>query len=184
MSVTATTHLNFRGDARQALEFYQSVFGGDLVIATYADFGVPKDTPNADKVVWGQVAADSGFHVMAYDVPSAERSPQLSEPSTRRENGVTITHDPFFISLRCESVDEISALWEKLSEGATVVEPIAQSQWAPLFGMLTDRFGTTCVADDVPPGAGTASDEHPWVAHDGEDVEEADVPSEPTTTRS
>lgn len=149
MSVNAVIHLNFRGNARQALEFYQSVFGGDLVIATYADFGAPKDTPNADKVVWGQVAADSGFRVMAYDVPSAEQSPQPSEPSTRRENGVTFTQEPFFISLRGESVDEISALWEKLSEDATVVEPIAQSQWAPLFGMLTDRFNVTWVVDVI-----------------------------------
>jgi PhnB protein len=50
----------------QALEFYHSVFGGALVIATYADFGAPKETPNADKVVWRQVAADSGFRVIAY----------------------------------------------------------------------------------------------------------------------
>ena len=147
MSVQAVTHLNFRGDARQAVAFYHAVFGGDLVIATYADFGAPKTTPDADKVVWGQVAATSGFRVMAYDVPSAAHSPRPSQPATRREHGVTITGEPFFISLRGESVDEIAALWEKLAEGATVVEPIASSQWAPLFGMLTDRFGVTWVVD-------------------------------------
>lgn len=147
MSVNAVTHLNFRGNARQALEFYHAVFGGTLVIATYADFGAPKETPNADKVVWGQVAAESGFRVMAYDVPSAEPSPQASAPSTRREHGVTMTQDPFFISLRGERVEEIAALWEKLVAGATVVEPIAPSPWAPLFGMLTDRFGATWVVD-------------------------------------
>lgn len=149
MSVQAVTHLNFHGEARQALEFYQSVFGGDLVVATYADFGAPKDTPDAGKVVWGQVAANSGFRVMGYDVPSAEYPARPIEPSTRREHGMTITQEPFFISLRGESVDEISALWEKLSEGATIVEPLAQSQWAPLFGMLTDRFGVTWVVDVV-----------------------------------
>ena len=119
------------------------------MIATYADFGAPKDTPDADKVVWGQVAVDSGFSMMAYDVPGAEQSPQPSAPSTRRENGVTITQASFFISLRGENADEISALWEKLAAGATVVEPIAPSQWAPLFGMLTDRFGVTWVVDVV-----------------------------------
>lgn len=41
MSITSTAHLNFRGDARQALEFCHSVFGGQLVIATYGQFGVP-----------------------------------------------------------------------------------------------------------------------------------------------
>ena len=151
MSVTAVTHLNFRGDAREALAFYHSVFGGNLVIATYADFGAPHDSPDADKVVWGQVAADSGFRVMAYDVPSAGQSSQLSQPSTRREHGMTLTEERFFISLRGDSVDEISALWQRLSEGATVVEPIAASQWAPLFGMLTDRFGITWVVDVASP---------------------------------
>ncbi len=151
MSINAVTHLNFRGNARQALEFYNSVFGGNLVIATYADFGAPKDTPNADKVVWGQVVADNGFRVMAYDVPSPDLPHQPNQASTYREHGMTITQAPFFISLRGENSDEISTLWEKLSKGATIIEPIAQAQWAPLFGMLTDRFGVTWVVDVTNP---------------------------------
>lgn len=151
MSVNAVTHLNFHGNARQALEFYNTVFGGHLVIATYADFGAPKDTPGADRVVWGQVAGDSGFCVMAYDVPSAGQPFPQRNPSTRRENGMTITQETFFISLRGESVDEITALWAKLSEGATIIEPIAGSPWALLFGMLTDRFGVTWVVDVMKP---------------------------------
>lgn len=151
MSANATTHLNFRGDARAALEFYRSVFGGELMVATYADFGAPKDTLDADKVVFGQVAAENGFRVMAYDVPAAGQSGTPIEPSTRRENGMTITQEPFFISLRgdSDSVDEVTGYWEKLSEGASVVEPLASSDWAPLFGMLTDRFGITWVVDVV-----------------------------------
>lgn len=101
--------------------------------------------------MWGQVAADSGFRVMAYDVPMAEQSSQPDAPLTRRENGMTLTRQPFFISLRGTDVDEVSELWQKLSEGAAVIEPIAQSQWAPLFGMLTDRFGITWVVDVVNP---------------------------------
>lgn len=147
MSVNTVTHLNFRGNARQALEFYQSVFGGDLVISTYGDFGAPQGTPNADKVVWGQVAANSGFRVMAYDVPSAEGASEPAKPSTHREHGMTITQEPFFISVRGESVSEVSALWEKLSQRATIIEPIAQSPWAKLFGMLTDHFGVTWILD-------------------------------------
>ncbi len=74
MSVQTTTHLNFRGDARQALEFYQSVFGGHLVINTYADFGMPAEIPGADKVVFGLVAAENGFRIMGYDIPAAPRA--------------------------------------------------------------------------------------------------------------
>ena len=70
MSVTAVAHLNFHGQAREALDFYQSVFGGQTVVASYGDFGLPKELPDADRVVFGQVTADNGFRVMAYDVPS------------------------------------------------------------------------------------------------------------------
>ena len=59
---------NLRGDARAALEFYQSVFGGHLTVIAYGDFGKPRDLPDTDKIVFGQVAADNGFSVIAHDV--------------------------------------------------------------------------------------------------------------------
>jgi len=67
MSINVTPHLNFRGNAREALEFYQSVFGGELTVVSYADMG-NTDEKVANHVSWGQVAADNGFRVMAYDV--------------------------------------------------------------------------------------------------------------------
>lgn len=137
MSVTTTTHLNFRGDARQALDFYQSVFGGRTVAVTYKDAGSVQNENEADWVMWGEVAGDDGFHVMAYDVPS-----QL--PWNRGEN-------PFFVSVRGDDADEISALWRNLSEGSTVVRPLEAAPWAPLYGMLTDRFGVTWVLDVTAP---------------------------------
>lgn len=146
MSVHAVAHLNFHGQAREALEFYGSVFGGRPVIATYGDFGMPADVPGADRVVWGQVVADSGFRVMAYDVPGQD-APAPRALTTRRENGTTITGEPFFLSVRGDTVEEVGALWEGLSPGATVVEPYGPAQWAPAFGMLTDRFGVTWILD-------------------------------------
>lgn len=137
MSVTTTTHLNFRGDARQALDFYQSVFGGRTVAVTYKDAGNFQNENEADWVMWGEVVGDNGFHVMAYDVPS-----QL--PWNRGEN-------PFFVSVRGDDADEISALWQKLSDGSMVVRPLEAAQWAPLYGMLTDRFGVTWVLDVTAP---------------------------------
>lgn len=133
MTVNAVTHLNFRGDARAALGFYQSVFGGDVTIFTNQDMGNVQDPSGADQVMWGQVAADNGFRVMAYDVPS-------SRPWSPGE-------DPFFVSLRGDTTEEVAAFWKKLSEGATVVVPLAPVQWAPLYGMLKDRFGITWVVD-------------------------------------
>ena len=133
MTVSTTTHLNFRGDARTALEFYQSVFTGDLAIVTYGDAGNVQDPSEAEQVMWGQVAAANGFRVMAYDVPS-------SRPWSRGD-------DPFFVSVRGEDADEITELWQKLSKGSTVVVPLAPAQWAPVYGMLTDPFGVTWVLD-------------------------------------
>jgi PhnB protein len=70
---------------------------------------------------------------MAYDVPS--RMPW--------EQG----KNAFFVSVRGDSAAEITALWEKLSAGATIAQPLAPSGWAPLYGMLKDRFGVTWVLD-------------------------------------
>ncbi|MCS5720054.1 VOC family protein [Herbiconiux sp. CPCC 205763] len=155
MSIKATTHLNFRGDARAALEFYQSVFGGEVTIATYGDFGMPAEVPGAQNVVFGQVESAEGFRVMAYDIPgpaaasasAAAASSTDVAGSTSRENGVTLTDQPFFVSVRGEALDEVQRYWAALSEGATIVEPLAASAWSPGFGMLTDRFGVTWILD-------------------------------------
>ncbi|MFE3959191.1 VOC family protein [Nocardia sp. NPDC059091] len=147
MSVNAVAHLNFRGQAHAALEFYQSVFGGQLSVATYGDFGMPAELPDATKVVFGQVIADNGFRVMAYDVPGENAPVTQSAPTTRRENGTTITAEPFFLSVRGDTVEEVGALWERLAAGATVIEEFGPAQWAPGFGMLRDRFGITWILD-------------------------------------
>lgn len=133
MPVNAVTHLNFRGDAREALAFYQSVFGGDVVTVTYKDAGNVQDPSEADQIMWGQVTAANGFQVMAYDVPAGL-------PWDQGEN-------PFFLSVRGDDTDEITAYWQKLSDGATIVQPLRPAQWAPLYGMLKDRYGVTWVLD-------------------------------------
>ncbi|MQY30835.1 VOC family protein [Nocardia aurantia] len=133
MSVTTTTHLNFRGDARAALEFYQSVFGGELVVVTYADAGSVAVESEAKHVMWGQVRAANGFQVMAYDVPGRMEF----------ERGA----NSFFVSVRGETVDEIEALWGRLAGGATIVVPLGPAGWAAAYGMLRDRFGIVWVLD-------------------------------------
>jgi len=145
MSLTATTHLNFRGDARAALEFYQSVFGGEIAVTTYADLGMPKEAPGAGSVVFGQVATADGFRVLAYDIPGQTDGSPADAGSTRREDGVTITDQPFFVSVEGDSLDEVQGYWDKLSSGASIVEPLAASAWSAGFGMLTDRFGVTWI---------------------------------------
>lgn len=144
MALTTTAHLNFPGTARAALDFYGGVFGGRVQITTYAEVGMPPEAPGADKVVFGQVLADNGFRVMAYDVPGR------TEPftgTTTREQGATVTDRPFFLSVRGETLDEVAGYWAALAEGATIIEPLAASAWSPGFGMLTDRFAVTWSID-------------------------------------
>lgn len=140
MAIKTTTHLNFRGNARAALAFYQSVFGGDQMLFSYKDMGAVQNPAEADLVMWGQVAAANGFAIMAYDVPSA-----------MAWDAGTI---PVFVSVRGDSAVEVTAFWERLSEGAAIVQPLGPAGWAPFYGMLKDKFGITWVIDVAPLAAG------------------------------
>ncbi|GAB2861781.1 VOC family protein [Actinocorallia aurea] len=131
--ISTVAHLNLRGNAREALEFYRSVFGGDLVAVTYAEAHNVQNPAEADQIMWGQVASPDGFHIMAYDVPS-------SRPWSRGDA-------PFFVSVRGADPEEITAYWKRLSGPSTVVVDLAPAAWAPLYGMVTDPFGITWVLD-------------------------------------
>jgi PhnB protein len=143
MTIQTTTHLNFRGDARAALEFYQSAFGGHAVINTYANFGMPAALPGADKVVFGFVTAENGFRVMGYDIPGQTAGRIAGGGSTSRENNTTVTDQALFVSIGSDTLDELQASWNALAVGAVIIEPLAASAWSAGFGMLTDRFGVT-----------------------------------------
>jgi PhnB protein len=136
MSISTTAHINFRGEARSALEFYQSVFGGHLIAVTYADAHAVDNPAEGDQVMWGQVASPSGFAVMAYDVPS-----RLNYARGDRS---------FFVSVRSADPAEISGYWAHLKDGAIILADLGPAAWAPLYGMLTDRFGITWVMDVAP----------------------------------
>jgi PhnB protein len=135
-ATTAITHLNFRGNARAALEFYQSVFNGHLMVVSYADAGAVQNPAEADQVLWGQVANEDGVRLMAYDAPSS-----------LDWNPGTI---PFFVALRGTSADDITRYWQGLAPAATIIQPLGPSAWSPLYGMLKDKFGITWVLDLEP----------------------------------
>src|SRR5690606_18644029 len=104
---------------------------------------------------FGQLDNQDGFRVMAYDIPGAlDTDAEALAGSTRRENGATITDRTFFLSVRGDTLDEVSRYWDALAVGATIIEPLAASAWSPGFGMLTDRFGVTWVLDVEAPYGG------------------------------
>lgn len=107
MSVRTTPHVNFRGDAREALSFYQLVFGGDLAVATYADIGAIEDPGRADEVAFGRVTAPNGFDIMAYDV----------QPSKSYNPG----QNPFYITLQTDDETEVRTGWDALAVDAKAI---------------------------------------------------------------
>ena len=134
MTIKSVTHLNFRGDARAALLFYQSVFGGEQMLITYTDARAVTNPAEADQIIWGQVMSKDGFHVMAYDVPSA----------TAWNPGEA----PFFVSVRGDDAETLTRYWEKLAAaGGTILQPFGPSGFSPLYGMVKDTFGVTWVVD-------------------------------------
>ena len=136
MALTTTPHLNFDGDARVALEFYRSVFGGDLTLVTYAMAHSADQVDDPERIIFGEVTTDRGFHVMAYDVQHGRE--------------YAAGKHPFYLSVRAESDDEARAVWDALTEGATVITPFGPSMWSSGYGMATDRFGVTWFVDVAP----------------------------------
>ena len=133
MTVVTTPHLNFRGNAKAALEFYHSVFGGQLVALTNEQGGRTEDPDQLQQIIFGQVIAENGFQIMAYDVPSTMSYEQGDKS--------------LFVSVRSDSVEEITELWSKLTSGSTVLSDLAPSMFSPAYGMLKDSFGVVWVLD-------------------------------------
>ena len=121
-------YLNFSGQARAAMEFYQSVFGGELDVSTFADFQMPGiSESDQDLVMHSQLSTPAGMALMGSDVPSSMDLP----------TGSNIT-----VSLSGTEDAELRGYWEKLSDGATVDMPLEVAPWGDAFGQLTDKFGT------------------------------------------
>ncbi|MFC9132176.1 VOC family protein [Streptomyces sp. NPDC057099] len=119
-------YLTYNGEARQAMEFYKEVFGGNLTLNSYGDFG-QADAPNADKIMHGMLETTSGFTLMGADNPPGMES----APGT-----------PFSVSLSGDDDAELRGYWEKLSDSGSVSVPLEKQMWGDEFGMCTDRFGT------------------------------------------
>jgi PhnB protein len=119
-------YLNFRGSAREAMAFYQSVFGGSLESNTFAEFNVSDDPSESDQIMHSQLTSPSGFVLMAADVPKKMELKEGSQIS---------------ISLSGDDETELTGYWQKLIDGGTVVEPLAKAPWGDSFGMAVDRFG-------------------------------------------
>jgi PhnB protein len=125
MASLLNPYLSFSNNARQAMEFYRSVFGGELTVSNFGEGGMPHDPAESSKVMHAQLRSPSGFVLMGSDTPAAMGSP--------RGNGQ--------ISLSGNDETELTGYWEKLSQDGQVMMPLAKAPWGDSFGMLTDKFG-------------------------------------------
>ena len=125
MTSRLNPYLSFRDNARQAMEFYQGVFGGELTVSTFGEFG-EQDQARASLIMHSQLETPSGYTIMASDTP----------PGMGHTPGTNIT-----VSLSGDDADELRGYWDKLSAGGTVSMPLEKQMWGDEFGACTDRFG-------------------------------------------
>jgi PhnB protein len=128
MTVQLNPYLNFRDQARAAMEFYRSVFGGELTMNTFGEFHASDDPAEADKIMHSQLVAPNGIVFMAADTPNS----MDYQPGTN-----------FSMSLFGDDADTLRGYYEQLSAGGTVGMPLAAAPWGDTFGMVIDKFGVS-----------------------------------------
>ncbi|SMQ75501.1 PhnB protein [Plantibacter sp. VKM Ac-1784] len=137
---TLNPYLGFRGTAREAMEFYQGVFGGELTVSTFRDFGAEVEPDELDLVMHAQLTGDAGVVFMASDTPKHMDYSMGSD---------------FSMSLSGPNEDEaqLTGYFDNLAAGGTVQQPLTVAPWGDSFGMLQDRFGVAWMVNIAAPAA-------------------------------
>lgn len=138
MSTQLNPYLSFRDNAREAMQFYQSVFGGELISTTFGEFQATDDPAEQDKIMHSMLSTDGGLVLMASDTPD-----QMAYTP-----GSTIS-----ISVSGEDEAELRGYWEKLSAGGTVGMPLGPAPWGDTFGMCSDKYGVSWLINIAVPEA-------------------------------
>jgi len=128
MTSQLNPYLSFQNNAREAMDFYRSVFGGKLTMSTFKEFNVSQDPKMDNLIMHAELEADNGIKFMAADTPE----------------GMTFNPgDNIRMSLSGENESELKSYYEKLSSGGIIAQPLEKAPWGDTFGMLVDKFGIT-----------------------------------------
>ena len=119
-------YLNFRDNTRAAMEFYQAVFGGKLLMNTFKEFHASQDPSEDDKIMHAMLEAENGITFMAADTPNSMEY----RPGTN-----------YSMSLSGDNEAELRVYFEKLSAGGVIAMPLEKAPWGDTFGMCFDKFG-------------------------------------------
>ena len=125
MGARLNPYLNFQDTARSAMEFYQGVFGGELTVNTFGEYGMGEGDEGA-KIMHAQLETADGFTLMAADTPSH-----------LQYDGIRGTS----VSLSGDDGDKLHGWWEQLCAGGQVMMPLEKQRWGDEFGMCVDKFG-------------------------------------------
>ncbi|WP_310961828.1 VOC family protein [Nocardioides terrisoli] len=131
MALRLNPYLHFDSNAREALEAYHDIFGGELTLSRFGDFGDP-DAPEADLIMHGMLQTPDGFTLMGADTP----------PGMEFHPGRAVT-----ISLSGDDAETLRGFWQRLVDGGTVEVELAPQMWGDEFGQCVDRFGVSWLVD-------------------------------------
>jgi PhnB protein len=140
MTIRLNPYLGFKDNAREAIEFYHSVFGGELTVNSFAELHASQDPSEDNLVMHSMLVAPNGLTLMASDTPQR------------------MTYNPgdnISVSLSGEAEDQavLEGYWNKLIDGGNVTMPLAKAVWGDSFGMVVDRFGITWLINVAAPAS-------------------------------
>jgi PhnB protein len=121
-------YLHFEGSAREAVDFYQQVFGGDSTVTTFGEAGMTEHEGQsipADLVMHSQLTTKEGFTLMVSDAPP----------------GMTGMTPNGHLSLSGDESELLHGYFDQLAEGGTIDVPLETAPWGDAFGQVKDRFG-------------------------------------------
>lgn len=122
MACNLNPYLALAGTARAAMEFYQSILGGELDISTFGDAGIP-DAP--DLVMHASLRTAKGNVIMASDTPSG------------------MPHNPGdSVAMSLSGDDEdLPGYFDALAASGEIIVPYERQLWGDEYGQVRDRFG-------------------------------------------
>jgi PhnB protein len=138
MAVKLNSYIHFKDNAKEAAEFYKSVFGGEVFMDTFEKFAstdMPVAEEDKQKIMHAYLKGDNGIELMMSDTPS----------NMEYQDGMRIS-----LTLNGDDEAMLRDYWDKLAADGQVTVPLDKSPWGDVFGMLTDKFGVDWMIDIGP----------------------------------
>ena len=125
MTARLNPYIGFRGEAREAMQFYERVFGGTLTVNTFGEFDAQHSPEQADRIMHSALETTRGFTIMAGDMGEGGSGADIA------------------MCLNGDDAEELRGYWRQLSDGGTVQVPLDKQMWGDEFGACVDRFGVS-----------------------------------------